>query len=323
MAWTRVLGGVLLAFLVAAGAVAGPEGESWAEVQKAHRRAFKKLGLPRRLYLVVEGESLFNDGAAVVMFSLILAALTGSDVHGAAVREVGAVWVAAEFIKEVFGGLAAGLVAGLAFSYLTSRVDDHLIEIMLTTILAYGTYILAEHLHVSGVIGVVAAGMMSGNYGSRVGMSPTTKVAVTSFWEYAAFVVNSIIFLLIGMEVNLSRLFEYRWHILAAKHGNPGAQYNLAFSYWTGRGIVRSAANTFIWASLSVHCSPLRNRTGEVLRDQAAAELDPKQIAAADQLINQRELDLPHPWSEHMRYWQLLAGQAGVFKPSGNPEDQR
>jgi CPA1 family monovalent cation:H+ antiporter len=177
---------------------------------------FKKLGLPRRLNLIVEGESLFNDGTAVVVFSLILAAVTGYDAHGVLVGQIGPAWVAGAFLREVLGGLAVGLVTGMTLSYLTSRIEDHLLEIMLTTILAYGTYLLAEHLHVSGVIGVVAAGMMSGNYGSKVGMSPTTRVAVVTFWEYVAFVVNSLIFLLIGMEVKIDVLWNYRWHILLA-----------------------------------------------------------------------------------------------------------
>lgn len=177
---------------------------------------FKDLGVPHRLNLVVEGESLFNDGTAVVMFSLLLAAVTGYDAHGTVVNDIGALWVAGEFLKEVVGGLGVGLVTGLMLSYLTARIEDHLIEIMLTTILAYGTYLLAEHLHVSGVIGVVAAGMMSGNYGSRVGMSPSTKIAVVTFWEYAAFVVNSMIFLLIGMEVKVAQLISYAGHIIVA-----------------------------------------------------------------------------------------------------------
>jgi len=176
---------------------------------------FKKLGVPARLNLVVEGESLFNDGTAVVIFTLILAAV-GASGHEAATQDVGILWAVQEFIKEVFGGLAVGLVLGLAVSYLTAQVEDHLIEILLTTVLAYGVYLISEHLHVSGVIGVVAAGMMSGNYGGRVGMSPSTKMAVVTFWEYAAFVVNSIIFLLIGMDVNLPMLKAHAWHIAVA-----------------------------------------------------------------------------------------------------------
>jgi len=177
---------------------------------------FKTLGVSPRLNLVVEGESLFNDGTAVVMFSLILAAVSGHDAHGSSVESISASWVGLMFAKEVFGGLMVGLVTGMALSFVTTKIEDHLIEIMLTTVLAYGTYLIAENLHVSGVIGVVAAGMASGNYGMRYGMSPTSKLSVISFWEYTAFVINSLIFLLIGMEVKIDQLLEYKYHILIA-----------------------------------------------------------------------------------------------------------
>ena len=87
---------------------------------------------------------------------------------------------------------------------LTSYFDDHLLEITLTTIAAYGSFILAERLHVSPVIAVLLTGMIMGNYGRRQGMSANTEVAVDAFWEYAAFVVNSLVFLLIGLEIQLS-----------------------------------------------------------------------------------------------------------------------
>jgi CPA1 family monovalent cation:H+ antiporter len=85
-------------------------------------------------------------------------------------------------------------------------VDDHLLETALTTVLAFGAFLIAEELHVSGVLAVVVAGLVNGNIGPR-GMSPTTHILVTSFWEYAAFVSNSIIFLLIGLEIDPTRLF--------------------------------------------------------------------------------------------------------------------
>jgi CPA1 family monovalent cation:H+ antiporter len=91
-------------------------------------------------------------------------------------------------------------------SRLTARIDDHLIEITLTTILSYGTFILAEALHLSGVIAVVAAGLVLGNVGARRGMSPTTRLALLTFWEYVAFLLNSAIFLLIGLEIDLGNL---------------------------------------------------------------------------------------------------------------------
>ncbi len=159
---------------------------------------FKKMGVSRKLALIMEGESLLNDGAAVVIFGIILMAIKGQNVTpGIALFQ---------FLKVVFGGLIVGLVLGFIFSLITAQIDDHLVEITLTTILAYGSYLVAEHFHVSGVIAVVTAGMMTGNFGTKIGMSPTTRVAVNTFWEYLAFVANSIIFILIGIELKIDSL---------------------------------------------------------------------------------------------------------------------
>jgi CPA1 family monovalent cation:H+ antiporter len=87
----------------------------------------------------------------------------------------------------VGGGLLLGVCAGALFSRLIAQLDNHLIEITLTTILTYGTFIIAEALHISGVIAVVAAGLVLGNVGARRGMSPTTRLALLTFWEYVAF----------------------------------------------------------------------------------------------------------------------------------------
>jgi CPA1 family monovalent cation:H+ antiporter len=94
----------------------------------------------------------------------------------------------------------------MAISYLTSKVNDHLIEVALTAIAAYGSNVLAMHWHASGVIAVVTCGMMIGNVGAKRGMSPTTREAVFSFWEFAAFLANSFVFILIGLEIKLSGL---------------------------------------------------------------------------------------------------------------------
>jgi monovalent cation:H+ antiporter, CPA1 family len=159
---------------------------------------FKQLGVPHDLEVLVEGESLFNDGTAVVLSRILLGIVLAGT------------WSVSDgilnFVVVVGGGLLIGLVSGALFSRLTAKIDDHLIEITLTTILTYGTFIAAEALEVSGVIAVVAAGLVLGNVGARRGMSPTTRLALLTFWEYIAFLLNSAIFLLIGLEVNLGNL---------------------------------------------------------------------------------------------------------------------
>jgi CPA1 family monovalent cation:H+ antiporter len=169
---------------------------------------FREMGVSRRLTSIVEGESLFNDGAAVVIFSILLEMIRGGEVG----LQTG-LW---KFFIVVAGGAAVGLALGLIFSRLTAMIDDHLIEITLTTILAFSAYLGAEHFHFSGVISVVLAGLMVGNYGTRIGMSPTTLVSVGDFWEYAAFVVNSVIFLLIGLEVKAGHFAEFFGVLTAA-----------------------------------------------------------------------------------------------------------
>ena len=156
---------------------------------------FKSLGAPRRLGLLVEGESFLNDGTSIVFFGLVLGAVTGSAGSARA--------VALHFVTVVGAALLVGAAIGLAVSQVIKSIDDPMIEITLTTSAAYGTFAAAEHLHYSGVIATVVAGMLCGNYGARVGMSASTRVGVETFWDYVAFGLNSIVFLLIGFEVHV------------------------------------------------------------------------------------------------------------------------
>jgi CPA1 family monovalent cation:H+ antiporter len=159
---------------------------------------FKELGAPKRLSILVEGESLLNDGTGIVFFTLSLSVASG--VHTTAAG------LAFAFFEIVGFALLIGGMIGLIVSQVTKQINDPMIEITLTTIAAYGTFVATEHFGYSGVIATVTAGMVCGNYGARVGMSPSTRLAVESFWEYVAFALNSIIFLLIGFEVHLSDL---------------------------------------------------------------------------------------------------------------------
>jgi CPA1 family monovalent cation:H+ antiporter len=189
---------------------------------------FRRLGLPQRLMTVMEGESLFNDGTSVVLFRIMLGIVAGA----AAESPWGIVWGSArEFFLVVAGGVAVGAAVGFLASTVTSYFDDHLLEITLTTIAAYGSFLLAESLGVSPVIAVLIGGLVIGNYGRRIGMSPTTQVAVNSFWDYAAFVVNSLVFLLIGLEIQLPTLAEHFlsvvWAVAAMVVARGAAVYGL------------------------------------------------------------------------------------------------
>ncbi|MEO5590046.1 MAG: cation:proton antiporter, partial [Gemmatimonadaceae bacterium] len=128
-----------------------------------------------------------------VVLTLILAYVSG------ATPTVGG--LAASFLTIAAGGLLVGAGVGVLAALVTKRIDDSMIEITLTVIAAYGSFVLAEQLHLSGVIATVTAGMTSGNYARHVGMSPTTRIAVESFWEYIAFALNSAVFLLLGFSV--------------------------------------------------------------------------------------------------------------------------
>ncbi|MBN1179008.1 MAG: Na+/H+ antiporter [Anaerolineae bacterium] len=160
---------------------------------------FRALGVPQRLAVAVEGESLFNDGTAIVVYQIALgAALSGifDPVEGVF-----------DFLLVSAGGLTIGSVLGWLLAQAIARVDDRLIVTTLTTLLAYGAYLVAEEVHVSGVLAVVAAGLVSGNVGLSK-TSPTTKIMLFNLWDFLAFLSNSMIFLLIGLTVDLPKLWE-------------------------------------------------------------------------------------------------------------------
>jgi CPA1 family monovalent cation:H+ antiporter len=154
---------------------------------------FRRLGIPARLTNLIESESLLNDGTGVVLFTVALAA-TESGTLGLG----GAAW---EFLRLAAGGLGLGLLVGLLLSFVTSRIDDFPVEITLTGIGAYGSYLLAESFHLSGILAVVAAGLVLGNLGKPRAMSARTQEAVNLFWDYVAFLLNSVVFLLVGLDV--------------------------------------------------------------------------------------------------------------------------
>jgi len=203
---------------------------------------FRKLGAPRRLEVLLEGESLLNDGTAIVIYSLVLAAIeTG---------QFDIIEGLYDFVLVGGGGIAVGLILGWLLSRLIARVDDRLVETSLTTVLAFGAYLVAEQLHVSGVLAVVAAGIVAGNLSPR-GMSPTTKVAVFNFWEFAAFLANSAVFLFIGVQTHIPSLLEkwylILWAILAVLVGRAVVVYGLSR---LGREVPSPWRHILFWGGL-------------------------------------------------------------------------
>jgi len=153
---------------------------------------FKEAGVHGRLRLLVEAESLFNDSAAAVAFSIALAfAMDGSITVSGTLQTL---------VITIAGGLLCGALVAGGVLLLAGRTDDHLIEITLTTVAAYGSFLLAEHLHLSGVLASLVAGLLTGNIGSLGSITDKGRDAVISFWEFIAFVVNSLIFMLIGIR---------------------------------------------------------------------------------------------------------------------------
>jgi CPA1 family monovalent cation:H+ antiporter len=185
---------------------------------------FRSLGVPKRLAVLVEGESLLNDGTAMVLFNMMLVIVaTGRFNLAASILD---------FVRISAGGIAVGVILGWAISRLIARIDDYLIETTLTTVLAFGSYLIAEQLHFSGVLAVVAAGLINGNLGPQ-GMSPTTRIILFNFWEYIAFLANSLVFLLIGLEVDIPALLNswqpIAWAIGAVILARVVVVYGLSF----------------------------------------------------------------------------------------------
>jgi CPA1 family monovalent cation:H+ antiporter len=169
---------------------------------------FKDLRVDKRLSLIMEGESLLNDGTAVVLFGILF---------GAVVAEKLSVPKSVEqYVLAVVGGAILGSTLGYLANRMTETADDPQVEITLTTILAYGSYLFAYHLHLSGVIATASAGLMLGNFGSKEGISPRARIAMQSFWEHISFVMNSLVFLLIGLEIHVRELLQNWTSVLLA-----------------------------------------------------------------------------------------------------------
>ena len=212
----------------------------------------RQLRAPSRLVTLIDAESLFNDGTAVLVYAIALGAVSG-DVSLSA----GAI----SFVVGIVASVAIGASVGFLAAWLAGRTDDHLIELTLTFLAAYGTYVAADVVHQSGIIAVVVAGIVIGTYQHETLFTARAREAIDTVWEFMAFVLTGIAFLLIGIAISLDVLPEaatyIAWGVAAVLVGRAIVIYGLlggssAIAHRLGRapGIPLSWLHVINWTGL-------------------------------------------------------------------------
>jgi CPA1 family monovalent cation:H+ antiporter len=156
----------------------------------------RQAGAPKNLVIVISGESLFNDGVGVVLFTLFLAMVSGG-------QPPAAMDVVMLLLREAGGGILFGLVLGYITYRMLKSIDSYQVEILITLASVLGGYSLATHLHVSGPLAMVVAGLLIGNQGRALAMSAKTRDNLDMFWELLDEILNAVLFMLLGLEVIL------------------------------------------------------------------------------------------------------------------------
>lgn len=163
----------------------------------------KQANVPKSLETKVAGESLFNDGMAVVVFTVILQLAIGQEVD-LSIESIGML-----LLKEAGGGLLLGVVLGWVTSRLMREVDDYIISVLVTLSVVMGGYLIARQMHISGPLTMVAAGLFMGNFNTKFNMKSITQDYLIKFWELIDEILNAVLFLFIGFELLMIKDLKY------------------------------------------------------------------------------------------------------------------
>jgi CPA1 family monovalent cation:H+ antiporter len=275
---------------------------------------FKRLRTPRRLATFIEAESVFNDGTGIVVFAIAVDLVS----HPAGPLDVGVAFFSVAIVST-----AIGAVAGFVASRVLPNVGDHLIEISLSLVLAYGTYLAADAIHQSGVIATAVAGIVLGNYGRRLGLSERTEEALDTVWEFVAFLATAFVFLLIGFAISASALIgaagPIAWAVVAALAARAIIVYGLLGAWrLAGRALGRREAAGRRLGRLSIgRLSIGRLSIGRLSigLSKAAEPAPPRRRSGA-----RNDGELPLGWL-HVIFWSGLRGAVSTALALSLPAD--
>jgi CPA1 family monovalent cation:H+ antiporter len=268
---------------------------------------FRRLRSPARLSTLVEGESVFNDGTGIVVFSLAVDFVS---------RPVGPLEVTADFVSVVVLSTALGAATGYLASRILPHVGDHLIEISLSVVLAYGTYLVADAFHQSGVIATAVSGITLGNYGRRHGLSEVTEEALTTVWDFVAYLATAFVFLVVGFAIAARSLVNVAdaiaWATMAALVSRAVIVY-LIFGAWRW---TRQRADALVAARRSRSARRAQRSSEAAAADgEAPVEELPPSVA-----VESPRVVFPTPWL-HVVFWSGLRGAVSTALALSLPVD--